>query len=865
MSDSKHTPMIAQYLSIKADHPDKLLFYRLGDFYELFFEDAVKAARLLNITLTQRGQSAGEPIPMAGVPYHACENYLAKLVKMGQSIAICEQIGDPATSKGPVERAVSRIITPGTLSDNALLDEQRANILMSVVGKKKSFGISWLELASGRFIATQVAHADAVTEILSRIQPAEILCSHAFLTTLQELTPPCPITPIADTHYQLHSCRNLLLEQFNTHDLSSYGVEDLPLAVCAAGSLLHYIHLTQQQKARHIQALSTEKNRAIMALDPNTRHHLNLTAPSGGQKDFSLYGAINPPKTPMGRRLLADWLHHPLTRLEAILTRQHAVTTLIKSDNSSTFNSITTGLPDTERILARVALGSARPPDLGALRDALNTLPSLQTWLQKQDLDQSPLLQTLQQQLGPFPEPAHLLTQALNPQLPSTMRDGGVIAPGFDQELDHLRGISQDADTFLSDLQAREQQATGLSSLKIGYNKISGYYVEISKQQSEHAPSHYIRRQTLKNAERYTLPELKAFENEALGAHAKALAKERALFQDLLDKLCGVLDRLLPASQALAELDCLASFAAYANSHDLVAPQFVSGRGITIMDGRHPILAQRMGEDFITNHTALTDQHPFHIITGPNMGGKSTYMRQTALLVLLAQCGSYVPCSSMTLGVCDRVFCRVGSADDLASGRSTFMVEMSETAYILHHATQNSLVLMDEVGRGTSTYDGLALAWALSGYLLAHNRSMVLFATHYFELTQLAEQYPQVQNKHVGAETVQGDLVFLYKLLPGATSKSYGLQVAKLAGIPPTVIKEAKNKLQALQAIPGLSLQTDLFASATLEPEQAEIPAALQDASSLLQKLDMDALSPKEAWQVLAELQEKLATLEPCL
>lgn len=859
MDRPQHTPMIAQYLKIKAENPDKLLFYRLGDFYELFFEDAIKAARLLNITLTQRGQSAGNPIPMAGVPYHASENYLAKLVKLGQSVAICEQIGDPATSKGPVERAISRIITPGTLSDSALLDENRANILMSIASKKGVYGLSWLELASGRFVATQVSHPHEVSEVFARIQPAEILCAEGFVSDLQALQPPCPISPCPDASFQLRSCRELLLEQFQTQDLMSFGIADSPMAIIASGSLLHYIHLTQQQKAQHLQTLSFDHAKTTMALDPHSRRHLDLTPQDAQSQGFSLFSAINHTRSPMGKRLLANWLHHPLLDIDAIHKRQHAVGTLLALDTQlrDDFYTFFTGLPDAERILARVALSSARPTDLGALRDTLAILPSLKNWISQHISDKSPRLSQIVESLGPFPAHLDLLTRALQDELPATVRDGGVIASGFCTTLDQLRSISDDADTFLLNLQKREQEATGLGSLKIAYNKISGYYVEISKQQASQVPDHYIRRQTLKNVERFTLPELKAFENEALGAKAKALAQEKQLYQQLMQTLCQDLGSLQTAAMALAELDCLGSFTHYAYSENLVAPVLSSERGIMIEAGRHPVLAQKMGDDLVPNDTVLIDAQPFHIITGPNMGGKSTYMRQTALLVLLAQCGSYVPCAKMQIGVCDRIFCRVGSADDLAGGRSTFMVEMSETAYILNHATPRSLVLMDEVGRGTSTYDGMALAWSLCSYLMENNRAMVLFATHYFELTQLAERYPSIKNMHVSADYVQGSLVFLYKVKPGATSKSYGIQVAKLAGVPTAVLKEAKKKLQDLQALPGVSLQSDLFGSQP-ETNADNIPDYVQKILHTLTEADLDSLSPRDAWDLIAELQSTL-------
>lgn len=848
-----HTPMMQQYWEIKQQYPDQLLFYRLGDFYELFYEDATKAARLLNITLTHRGQSKGEKIPMAGVPYHAVDNYLAKLVKLGQNIVICEQVGDPGSHKGPLKRAVSRIITPGTITDEALLEHAQSSLLLSIFISKKNHACAWIDLTQACVMVQNCSDANTLNAVLARVQPSEVIIAESQQQQCQALNIQAPITTRPDSSFQYQSARQRLLEQCQSQDLRAFGCEDLPCVIQAAGSLLQYIHITQQQQLSHINGIQTVHAAEYIYLDANARMHLAITADSHGESTHSLFSLLaQAQKTAMGKRKLRHWLHHPLTSHPKIYQRQAVITQLIEHQLLTHLSHLLANIGDCERILARIALLSAKPRDLVQLRQSLATLPAIAQQLAILTPEPSSLGAQIQQQIRPFPAVQTLLENAVIDNPPSTIRDGGVLAAGYDQQLDHLRNLQSNANDFLHQLEQREREQHQLSSLKVGYNKIAGYYIEISKQQASQAPTHYIRRQTLKNVERFTLTELKEFENEALSASSRALALEKKLYEQLLTELSTELKALQQTSNALASLDVLQALAQHAQAHNYCPPTFSQHANICIINGKHPVLATNANNGFVANDSHLTQAHPIQLITGPNMGGKSTYMRQTGIITLLAHIGSYVPAEQATFGPLESIFCRVGSGDDPSSGRSTFMVEMAETAHILHHANSKSLVLMDEIGRGTSTYDGLALAWACLRHLAEKNQAFVLFATHYFELTELAQQLPQISNIHVAASEHNATLVFAYKVCPGAASKSYGIQVAKLAGVPPSVLQEANCQLLRLLQQNShqrpISTQTELFVA-----KSTEHPVVTH-----LRTLDLDNISPKQAWSELADMVAQL-------
>ncbi|UGB44722.1 DNA mismatch repair protein MutS [Frateuria edaphi] len=851
LNDSaSHTPFMRQYLAHKAEHPDVLLFFRMGDFYELFYDDARKAARLLDITLTQRGQSAGAPIPMAGVPYHAAENYLARLVKLGESVAICEQIGDPATSKGPVERKVVRIVTPGTVTDSALLEERRDNLLLSIhAGAQGAFGLAWVDLSSGRFLLSEVPSAEALAAELARLQPAETLVGEdggwpKLVTALPGLRKRPP------WHYDVDAARRELNRFFGTRDLSGFGVDGLPLAIAAAGCLLGYVEETQKSALPHLTGMAVENAGETIALDAATRRNLELDTHPSGRVEYTLLGVLDETVTPMGARLLRRWLNRPLRSRDVLRLRHQAIATLIEARACEPLREQLRGIGDLERILARVALCSARPRDLSTLRDGLAAAPVLRERLAALD---SPLLHTLVARIGDHAETAALLQRAIVAQPPVLQRDGGVIAQGYDAELDELRRLSTNADQFLVELEEREKAASGISTLKVGYNRVHGYYIEITRAQADKAPTHYTRRQTTKNAERYITEELKAFEDKVLSARERSLMRERALYENLLATLIEHLAPLKDAAAAIAELDVLADFAERADALDWRAPDLTDAPGICIERGRHPVVEKVRDEPFEPNDLDLTDARRMLVITGPNMGGKSTYMRQNALIVLLAHIGSYVPASRACIGPVDRIFTRIGAGDDLSRGQSTFMVEMSETANILHNATEHSLVLMDEVGRGTSTYDGLALARAAAVHLAVASRAFTLFATHYFELTELAGEYPSIANVHLDAVEYGEQLVFMHAVKEGPANRSFGLQVAALAGLPKSVIADARRTLAELERgmhghaatptpAPTASPQLGLFAAQ---------PSAVEEA---LKALDPDAMSPREALEALYRL-----------
>ncbi len=837
-----HTPMMRQYLNIKSEYPDMLVFYRMGDFYELFYADALKAAKLLNITLTHRGNSNGKPIPMAGVPFHAADNYLAKLVKMGESIAICEQIGDPATSKGPVERAVSRIITPGTVSDEALLDEHSDNVLAVVHQAKNSFGIATLDITTGDFLLYECTNINALRSYLVQINPVEILISEdSTLDTTENFAVSPKRRP--PWEFELKSAIAQLCEQFETQDLDGFGVISYQTALCAAGCLLQYAKYTQRNTLSHIKSIKSVKISDTIQLDAATRRNLELTTNLQGNENHTLVSVLDYCKTTMGGRLLRRWLHRPLRDHHHIRQRQQAIQELTANDSMETLNQPLSAIADMERILARIALRSARPRDLTGLRESLAQLPLLQSLLDQQHTH---ILTQIKLNTTGFDKTYLLLNQAITENPPVVIRDGGVIANGFDPELDQLRALSTNSDQFLVELECREREHSGIPTLKVGYNRVHGYYIEISRAQSKNAPTEYIRRQTLKNVERYITPELKEFEDKVLSSRARALTREKQLYEDLLNMLNEDLTALQHCAEAIAKLDVINSLASTAKTHDYHCPTLVNDPGIVIHDGRHPVVEKVTHDPFVANDCKLTKKSRMQIITGPNMGGKSTYMRQTALIVLLAHIGSFVPATSATIGPIDKIFTRIGAADDLASGRSTFMVEMTETANILHNATKSSLILLDEIGRGTSTFDGLSLAWATSAHIAEHIGAFTLFATHYFELTTLPEHYKNCCNVHLNATEYGDKIVFLHKVKSGPANQSYGIQVAKLAGVPNPVILAAKNKLYELeshshqsthQAQP--SLQNDLFARDKIAPAVEKLRAIQPDNLTARQALDI--------------------------
>ncbi|WP_229238387.1 DNA mismatch repair protein MutS [Dyella amyloliquefaciens] len=847
-----HTPFMRQYLGAKAEHPDVLLFFRMGDFYELFYDDARKAARLLDITLTQRGQSAGQPIPMAGVPYHAAENYLARLVRLGESVAICEQIGDPALAKGPVERKVVRIVTPGTVTDAALLEERRDNLLMAIsAGAHGAYGLAWVDLASGRFLLSEVPSAEALASELARLQPAETLVGEdvawpKFVSSLPGLRKRPP------WHFDGDAARRELNRFFGTRDLGGFGVDRMPLAIAAAGCLLGYVEETQKSALPHLSGMAVESAGETIALDAATRRNLELDTHPSGRTEHTLLGVLDESVTPMGARLLRRWLNRPLRSRDQLRSRHQAIGTLIDNRQYEPLREQLRGIGDLERILARVALRSARPRDLSTLRDGLAAAPALRALIASLD---SPLLHALVERIGDHAGTAALLARAVVAQPPVLQRDGGVIADGYDAELDELRRLSTHADQYLVELEEREKAASGITTLKVGYNRVHGYYIEISKGQADKAPTHYTRRQTTKNAERYITEELKTFEDKVLSAKERSLMRERALYEALLDTLIGELEPLKSAGSAMAELDVLATLAERASTLDWSAPELTDEPGVAIERGRHPVVEKVRDEPFEPNDLALDDSRRMLVITGPNMGGKSTYMRQNALIVLLAHIGSYVPASRAVIGPIDRIFTRIGAGDDLSRGQSTFMVEMSETANILHNATEHSLVLMDEVGRGTSTYDGLALARAAAVHLAANSRSYTLFATHYFELTELANEYPSIANVHLDAVEYGEQLVFMHAVKEGPANRSFGLQVAALAGLPKSVIADARRTLAELER--GMYQHASAATGKTPADESPQLglfAAAPSVVERALEDIDPDAMTPREALEALYRL-----------
>ena len=850
-----NTPMMQQYLRIKAQHPDSLLFYRMGDFYELFHDDAVKAAKLLDITLTARGTSNGKPIPMCGVPYHAAEQYLAKLVKLGVSVAICEQIGDPAASKGPVERAVTRIVTPGTLTDAALLDDKCDSLLLALFIEKQNAGLAWLNLANGDLRLLD-APAASLAMHLQRLNPAEILLADSSDTSALDIRATA-IRRLPDWHFDTESAQRAFTQHFATRDLAGFGIEGATPSLAAAGALFEYARATQLQTLAHITSLKVERDNEYLRLDPASRRNLEISETIAGKPEPTLLSLLDTCATSMGSRWLRHCLHHPLSDRQQASARHGAIAGLLGNGGVSTLPALKQQLKniaDVERITARIALKSARPRDLSSLRTSLATLPDLQAAITGLD---SPLLTVLHHDLATPDACLALLTAAIQPEPSVVLREGGVIAACYNADLDELRGIQANCGEFLLALETRERERTGIASLRVEFNKVHGFYIEVTHANTEKIPDDYRRRQTLKNAERYITPELKAFEDKALSANDRALALEKQLYEAVLVALAPHIETLQRIARALATLDGLAAFADAALTHDYCMPEFRDhiggGSGIEIIAGRHAVVEEQV-DTFIANDTRINPTRRMLLITGPNMGGKSTYMRQVALIVLLAHCGSFVPAQACALGPIDAIYTRIGATDDLASGRSTFMVEMTEAAAILNGATGKSLVLMDEIGRGTSTFDGLALAYAIARHLIEKNGALTLFSTHYFELTRLAQDYPECANVHLDAVEHGKTIVFMHAVEEGAASQRYGIHVAALAGVPAAVLRDARKQLAKLENAQTASTnQHDLFAAQPVEEVTEPHPALLA-----LEDINPDELSPRDALQAIYEIKRLL-------
>jgi DNA mismatch repair protein MutS len=852
---SAHTPMMAQYLRIKAEFPDTLVFYRMGDFYELFYDDARKANRLLDITLTTRGASAGEPIPMAGVPVHAVENYLARLIRLGEAVAIAEQVGEVATAgstqKGPVERKVVRVVTPGTVTDSELLAERADALLLAVHRLRATWGLAWLGMASGRLGITECGEAE-LGSWLARLAPAEILHDGSALpaAVLQSVA---PRTARAAWQFDSALGQRKLCEQLGVATLAGFSAQDLPVAHAAAAALLAYAEHTTRggegSALAHVQALQVERASALLDLPPATARNLELVRTLRGEDSPTLLSLLDSCRTGMGSRLLRHWLTHPPRERTPAVERHEAIAQLV-AQGFEPLRQALSGVSDVERSAARIALRQVRPRELSGLRATLQALPALRAAAPTG----APLLERLHAALQPDAAIAQALS-AIAGEPAALLRDGGVIAPGVDAELDELRGIAHNCDAFLLDLEARERAKSGIANLRVQFNKVHGFYIEVTSSNLDKVPPDYRRRQTLKNAERFITPELKAFEDKALSAQERSLAREKWLFDQLLDALQAHLGALGALARALAGLDALAALAERATTLAWCRPEFVPYPCIDIEAGRHPVVQARLqetgGGPFIANHCRLDAKTRLLVITGPNMGGKSTFMRQVALIVLLAAMGSYVPAAACRLGPVDAIHTRIGAADDLANAQSTFMIEMTEGAAIVHGATEHSLVLMDEIGRGTSTFDGLALAGAIASHLHDRNRAFTLFATHYFELTDFPARHARAINVHVGAVESGHDIVFLHQIEPGPASRSYGVQVARLAGMPASVVRQARHTLEALEAQrQSQAAQVDLFAA----PPAAAAPAAPSALEAALEAIDPDRLSPREALDALYRL-----------
>ena len=867
-----HTPMMQQYLRSKMQFPDTLMFYRMGDFYEMFFSDAELAARLLDLTLTKRGQTAGEPIPMAGVPVHAMETYLARLLKLGESVAICEQIGTPGETKGPMERKVVRVVTPGTLTESELTSDKQENLLLALhmPGRAQAIGMAWLSMTRGQVVLAQ-SELDELPGWLARIHPVEVLVSQDLTTRqreqLQQAFQAADLAHLAIStrpawQFDTKLGERSLCEHLQVASLQAWGAEQMPASHAAASALLTYAEHTQGRALSHLNDLRVEKQGDTIELPPATCRNLELVQTLRGEDSPTLFSLLDTCQTSMGSRTLKRWMLSPERAREQANLRLETIHALLNTPNAlQNLRQTLRSISDVERITARLALRQIRPRELAALRESLHILPTLQEAIPLPEMANKSLLPLINQHLTPSPEIAETLVQAILPEPAAILRDGGVLAQGFDAELDELRAIGTDSSAFLLELEARERERTGIANLRVQFNRVHGYFIEVTASQLDRVPDNYQRRQTMKNAERFITPELKTFEDKALSAKERALAREKMLYELLLENLQAYVPELTQLARSLATLDTLCALAERAHTLEWTRPHFVKEATLEITQGRHPVVEERLmatgANRFIANDCKLDTKRRMLIITGPNMGGKSTFMRQVALIVLLASMGSYVPAKACTLGPIDAIHTRIGAADDLANAQSTFMLEMTEAATILHTATEHSLVLMDEIGRGTSTFDGLALAGAIATQLHDKNKSFTLFATHYFELTDFPVDHPRALNVHVSAVETNHDIAFLHEVQPGPASRSYGVQVAKLAGVPAPVIRQAQNTLKRLEEHQQEQIaQVDLFHAPELEENT---PAPSGKLESTLAKIDLDALTPKEALDALYEL-KKLMT-----
>ena len=856
MEKHKYSPGIQQYLTIKSNYPNILLFYNMGDFYELFFDDAKKAAKLLNITLTHRDKD--KVIPMAGLPIHSVDNYIAKLVNYGESVAICDQVGDPKTSVGPVERKVVRVITPGTLTEDNLLDKTRDNLLVAIYqqpdpNRQNSYALAALELSTGHFILKEINNATALRSEMERLQPAETLIQEGWQPVC-----PCPsVQPQPPWSFDLDTCKEILCKQFQVMDLSGFGCTDMPAAICAAGALLQYVKSMQMSSLPHLKNLTVEYDQEHLFLDATSRACLEIDRTLAGTSNHTLLAIHSHTATAMGERCLRRWFGQPLRHCDTLTQRQDVVALMKDSTELENLHQVLSQCGDLERILSRLALENARPHDLIGLRETLRLIPPIKDFLATLPCTMATQLDAM---IKPQPDILTLLDKAVIDQPPATIRDGGVIKPSYDTELDELRSMDQTADKFLLDLETREKTRTGATNLKITYNRVHGYYIELPRSQVAKAPPEYQRTQTLKNTERFIIPELQELGHKLISAREQALAREKKLYQELLQSFHPHLSTLQQVARGIAETDVLANLGWCAKHYNYTKPTLTDAPNIKIVEGRHPVVEKFLEEKFVPNDLTLDDQRRMLIITGPNMGGKSTYMRQLAQIVLLAHIGAFVPAREAVIGNIDCIFTRIGASDDITSGRSTFMVEMTEAANILHNATDNSLVLMDEIGRGTSTFDGMSLAWACAAHLATHNRSFTLFATHYFELTRLSNEFNNIHNVHIDALEHKNRIVFLHKVKEGAASQSYGIQVAKLAGIPNAVVDTARRKLIELEAQqpPEMGKRDDSQLSLVLSENFSTTHQNLTPIIDKLTAVNIDEMTPKQALEILYELKTLL-------
>ncbi len=848
---SGHTPMMKQYLEIKEEYPDKILFYQMGDFYEMFYEDAEEASKILDITLTSRNQSGGSEIPMAGVPIHSAEQYLERLINLNLSVAICDQVGDPATSKGPVERKVVRVITPGTLIEDTLLDDRKENITASIFALDNSYGIATLEISSGRFVGYEVASQELLLNSIRQINAAEMIVSDNQYLFEDEAAQ----KQVPSWYFDSLRAEKVLCDLFETKFLDAFDCSEFPVATRAAGALILYVQDLHGHQLPHITGIKFKQQSSFLTMDEITRKNLEIEVGHDETSQNSLVHIFDDCKTVMGTRMLRRWFNAPIRDHAELVSRHDAIDWLLECPDLEKIRTLLKSVADIERILARVSMKTARPRDLLGLRNSLETLPEI-----KQLIDHSTVgfIQNLQGQLASHPEVLDLLKSSIKDNPANIIRDGGVLRDDYDQELGDLRRMQKESGEHLLLMEAQERQTTGITALRLRYNRVHGYYIEVPRSREGCVPEHYVRRQTIKNAERFVTEELKEFEERILGAKGKALIREKHLYEQILEDLKPYIKTIMQCARALACLDLLGNFAVKAQTLNLCRPKLVDQSLIEIVDGRHPVVEQNLiRKDFISNSTLLDENTRMQLITGPNMGGKSTYMRQAAIIALLAHTGCFVPAQSVRIGLIDRIFTRIGAADDLASGRSTFMVEMTEMASILRNASQNSLVIVDEIGRGTSTYDGLALAWACAIELAMKIKSLTLFSTHYFELTALEKKLPCLVNVHLDVVEHGDNIVFMYKVKLGSASKSYGLQVARLAGIPEHVIKASNSKLQSMENIP--IDENNNSRSTTKTTPNIITPSAEEKEVLRIKSLDIDNLTPLEALNIIYEMRKNIA------